>query len=153
MYIKTDDYEIINSVLVWINPELKELTIPEGVKTVNFRRLRDYPFYLSKEQCVPNIYDKLEKITFPYTLEVVYENAFLECKRLSKVVVKNLTAKYSYAFSPYLELDELTFEIQSEDGFAWFDCYKGSCKSFQIPHKIKYLFKRTSIIICFQRWF
>ncbi len=149
--MKTVNYRIVGDDLVWINPELKEFTIPDGVKIVS---LKDEPYSLRDESCNDI---KLEKIVFSTTVESVKEYAFLNCKRLNKIVLKNLTINYDdHAFAtcyrwtgPQKRIDELTFEIQSEDGLVSFYCYKDSYKEFPFPKKINYLFKSDNDILVY----
>lgn len=141
MSIKTADYKIVCDDLVWINPELKEFTIPEGVKIVSLR-----------DEASDDI--KLEKIIFSNTVKKVKKYAFFNCKKLNKIVLKDLTATYdSHAFAPSDGsreiIDELTFDIQGENGFAYFLVYEDSYKEFPIPLKIKYLFKNENDILVY----
>ncbi len=93
--LKNDSCVIEDGTLVWINPLLKEFTIPEGVEVVNicnyiFKNEEDIKwvkkFDVDFFEEDPENKMLLEKITFPDSLEIIRECGLFGCKYLKEVV-------------------------------------------------------------------
>ena len=132
---KTHGGLVKDNVLLSVNPELTEYTIPPGVKIIGrdaFKNSKvkklDVPKGVTKLDICAFSYSELERISLPDTLRVIESYAFSNCENLTELTVpKSVTDIDSGAFQelPNCVLtilnesdDEELFRI-SDDAFAF----------------------------------
>ena len=91
-----------------IPPGLSKVIIPEGVKMLFDRAFK-------------NSGDTLEEIVLPSTLDIVKDDAFLECSRISRIrFPKNVSHIYPGAFRECSSLREIVVPIRIR---CFFQCF------------------------------
>ncbi len=110
MNIKTEDYEIIEGILTWINPELKEFTIPEGVVRVDIKE---------ESKC------KLEKIVFASTVTDICDYGLARFNNLKEIILnEGLEFIGSRAFlQTSISIIELPSTVRNVGPYAFYKCH------------------------------
>ena len=98
MNIENNDYKIQNGVLVWVNPGLKSLNIPEGVTSIEYLvfRHRDlleeitFPSSLKRIELLSGFNLSVKKVNLSEGLEEIGARAFENFSVLEEIKIPNI---------------------------------------------------------------
>lgn len=120
--LKKNGASVCNNVLLSVNPELTEYTIPFDVKIIGrdaFKNSKikeiDIPNGVSKLDICAFAYSELERISLPDTLKVVGAYAFSNCTNLTELTIPKSVSQIDDNVFEGLENCVLTILNESDD--------------------------------------